>query len=440
MDKFIEDLMVLDAVALEKQHTRGAGVSSLIPIDAATIRLRVDETGALPEPPETAFVQVIRGQITAEMTADEMIYEMMNPRNDSPYGLSPIESLVIIITSSLKAGTYNLAYLTDTNVPEGLFTMPEGWQPQAIQDFQDYFDALMAGNESETRRMKFMPDGKYVPTKKPTDMAFEQFNDWLMKITCALFEVTPIEIGFNPKTGLGGVGFSEVQGDVAEKKGIMPMAKFIEEIFTKIIQEDLGFPDLQFTYTGLIEHDEKSVAELNAILINSGQRTVNELRTDDGLDPIDGLDKPFVTGQVTFLDQESQDASANAKANLQSQLQDTTTETVQEKDKPQGKTTETDASAGKATKRDSESSHVELVSELRTFRKYALARSKAGKSIRAFESEVLPESTVTELNDRVQKSADQEEIKSVFKEYMDDYQINFLADVDRLRKQVAEVI
>lgn len=441
MDRFIEDLMVLDAVAIEKQKNRGNGLANLIPIDAATIRLRVDDSGATPEPPEPAYIQVIRGTTTAELTTDEMIYEMMNPRNDSPYGLAPLESLMIIVTSSLKAGMYNLAYLTDGNTPEGIFTMPDTWQPQQIKDFQEYFDALMAGNEAETRRLKFMPNGQYTATNKPSDMAFQEFNDWLTKITCALFEVSPNEIGFTPKTGLGGKGFEEGQSAVGERKGIAPMAQLIEEIFTRIIQEDLGYPDLAFQYTGLIEHDEKGVAEINAILINSGQRTVNEVRTDDGLKPLDGLDKPFVQGQVTFIDQESQNAKQDAAAAVQGKLSETPPEKEVEEGSSSAKPPEkaTGKSEG-TTKQNPADSHVELVTELRTFRKYALARQKSGKPIRAFVSSVLPEKVVTEMNERVQKAIDEQEVRGIFSEYMQDYQVKFLSDVDKLRKQVAEVI
>lgn len=414
INKFIEDIMVLDAVAIEKQRARNAALYNLIPIDAATIRLRVDESGATPEPPETAYVQLIRGEVTAEWTDDEMIYEMMNPRNDTPYGLAPLESLMIIVNSSLKAGMYNLGYLTDTNLPEGMFTMPDTWQPQQIKDFQEYFDALMAGDETMTRRLKFMPDGKYTPTSKPNDMAFDQFNDWLMKVTCALFEVTPIEIGFNPKTGLGGIGYNEQQGEVAETKGILPMAHLIKDMFTKIIQEELGFPHLAFDFPDLQQKDETALANTNEILIRSGQRTINELRTDAGLDPIDGLDKPFYAGQISYLDQESQDETAAAS---QAALEAKQTaaenpapvvEAIPKEEKPVEDV---------AVKVDNALTfRKKQIEELKTFRKYATKRVKEGKTIRPFVSKVLPLDIVDDLNSAISKSSDIVEIRKSFEE------------------------
>lgn len=422
MNRLIEDLMVLDAVALEKQRNRGYSLINLIPIDAATIRLRVDETGALPAPPEPAYIQVIRGQQVAKLTADEMIYDMMNPRNDTPYGLAPLESLMIIVTSSLKSGMYNLAYLTDGNMPEGFYSMPENWSPQQIKDFQEYFDALMAGDETMTRRLKFMPPGKYEPTKKPEDMAFAEFNDWLMKITCALYEVNPQDIGFSPKGGLGGKGFADVQAEVSKDKGLQPLANFIEEMFTSVIQDDFGFANLRFEFKGLQAKDAKAEAETNEILIRSGQRTIDELRTDEGLDALpDGAgEKPIFAGQITYL----------------GEVPEVETQTEQEnEDKDQPAAPPEDNELEDAQKR-----HVDLVSEMRTFRKYAVGRAKTGKKLRKFESKVLPEDVVAEMNDRLAKAQGVSEVRGVFDEYMQDYQVRFLDDVQTLRQKLNKVL
>lgn len=438
IDKFVEDLLVLDAVALEKQKTRNGKLNTLIPIDASTIRLRVDESGATPEPPEFAYIQIIRGSKSAELTTDEMYYTFMNSRNDSPYGLSPLESLMIIISSSLKAGMYNLAYLTDGNIPEGFYTMPESWTPQNIKDFQEYFDALMAGDETMTRRLKFMPSGDYTPTVKPSDMAFQEFNDWLMKNTCALFDVSPNDIGFSPRTGLGGKGYGEEQSHISERKGLAPLANFIEEFFTKVIQEDLGFADLKFQYTGLVEHDERSVAETNEILIRSGQRTINELRTDEGLKPIEGGDKLIINGQITYLE-EAEVAQQDDKTTVPGKLQ---SEAPEEVDDQEANNT-ADGKPGQskpAAKRDTDFNHLDLVNELRTFRKYALKRIESGKQLRKFESNVLPQEVADEINDRLQKVSDIDEARGIFHEYMDDYRINFLANVEELKSNLKKVL
>lgn len=438
MNKFIEDLMVLDAVAIEKQRTRGGGLFNMIPIDGSTIRLRVDDSGATPEPPEVAYTQVIRGQVTAEWTDDEMIYEMMNPRTDTPYGLAPLESLIVTVMSALQSSVYNLNFLTDTNVPAGFFTLPDTWQPQQIKDFQEYFDALMAGDMARVNRLKFMPQGTYTPTVKPNDMAFKEFNDWLMKLTCALFEVTPMSIGFMPEHGLGGKGLAEEQGNISDEKGLMPLALFIEEIFTRIIQEEFGYDFLKFDFPELRQKDAKSTAELNAILLNSGQRTIDELRTDDGLDPLpDGLGaRPFILGTISYLeDQATADAKAQAsQAASEALAQGVTQETPAE---PQP----TDTVKTDAEKVDNILSlRKQQVDELRVFRKYAINKVKDGRKVRPFVSKILPLDTVEQLNAIVSTAKTAEAVREAFDAPIKDIELLAVDNALEARNRILSLV
>ena len=302
-----------------------------------------------------------------------------------------------------------------------------------IKEFQENWDAAMAGDEMATSRLKFVPGGAggYVPTKKPDDMRFQEFNDWLLKVTCSVFEVMPTEIGFMPKGGLGGKGFTEEASQVENRKAIMPLARFFEEIFTRIIHEDFGFIDLAFSFNGLEEKDAKLDAEVNEILIRSGQRTVNELRTDEGLnaDPSPEADKLFIIGSgVTFL--KSQDEIDQAQA---------TAEAIQTSTAQPQEVAPTEPTQPEVAKSD-RPDHITLVTEMRKFRTMALNRIKKGKSYRSFSSDVLPEEVIAELNQKLEDCTDPELAKGIFNEFMADYQINFLADVVELQKGLEKVL
>ncbi len=410
-NKAIEDVLTLDALALYKQKRLNGELMSLINVDGATIRLRVDQAGNTPEPPEIAYKQVIRGKVLAELTADEMYYEMMNPRSNSPYGLAPLESLLVVVSSSLKAGLHNLSYLTEGNIPEGFFGVPKDWTPQMIKDFQENWDAVMAGDESATRKLRFTPEGSYTATKKPSDMAWESFNEWLLKVTCALFDVQPQEIGFLPKQGLGGKGFSEEQNIITDRKSVKPLANFFTEIWDDVIQNDLGFPYLKFKYLGLETKDEKAHAETNEVLIRSGQRTVDELRSEDGLDPV-GVNKPFIIGNPTFIDEESlTQKQKNAEAMAQAVNQPNT----QPEENPTG---EEDPNTQKR--------HEEIIDEFKKFRKMSIRLIKDGK-YREFQPEFIPEMVASEINKQLKKCKDVSEAKEIFKTAMSNENIEHIA-------------
>ena len=416
IDTMVEDLLVLDAVSIYKRPTMGGKLYNLQVVDAATIKLKVDASGGTPEPPEIAYVQVIRGKEEASFTADEMYYEMLNPRTESPYGLSPLESMILTISTALKSQTANLTMLSEGNIPEGYFGVPDTWSPDKIKEFQEVWDSAIEGNPSAQSKIKFGPQGTYERFIKPEDMRFKELQEWLMKTTCMMFEIPPQELGFtetvNRATG-------EVQQDIGRSSGLIPLANFFEEIFTDVIQVDLGHPDLMFKFKGLENTNEKQKAEVSEIRIRSGYSTVDQERAIDGLDPL-GIDEPFVIGTPTFLKGASEAPVAGSTTDQNSADQAGVNDSE--------------------TQKSAEDVHIQLVTELRAFRKYALKRSIVGKNLLKFNSEVLPKTVVDEINTRLSKADNPEAVKAIFKEFMQDYQVDFLANVVELKKDLAKVI
>lgn len=430
VEVMVEDLLVLDAMAVYKRPTMAGGLYSLDPIDGATIQLTLDGSGRTPEPPDIAYKQIIRGKVISELTADELMYEKMNSRSNSAYGLSPLESLILTVSSALKSELYNLNYLTDGNIPEGFFGVPKEWSTQQIKEFQAMWDAAMAGDPRATSRLRFVPDGAYTPTKKPTDMAFREFNEWLMIKTCAMFEIPPQELGFTQQINKAN---GQTQQEIGVDAGLRPLANFFNEIFTDLVRDDLGFPNLAFKFMIPEARDEKADAETDEIRIRSGQNTINEIRVKNGDETIKDpyADKiMIISGTPTFIDSEEM-ANKAAAAQALADAQANSTDQGAQQNNDKGNSTDDTSTAQKR--------HVDLVTELRAFRKYALTRLKDGKALRKFESSVLPDSATEEINRRLEKCASVDDAKAIFREYFQDYQINFLADVAEFKRSLTKV-
>ncbi len=68
--ELLEDVLVLDAPALELRRNRGGEIIGLDVVDGATIKVLFDETGRRPKPPAPAFEQVIHGRPWKLLTSE----------------------------------------------------------------------------------------------------------------------------------------------------------------------------------------------------------------------------------------------------------------------------------------------------------------------------------------------------------------------------------
>lgn len=285
VDSCLDDLLVLDAVAIYKERNRRGDIVGFLPIDAATIRVIVDESGRIPDPPEPAYEQVVRGEVVARLTKDELYYDMLNPRTYSPYGLAPLESLIIQVATALRIDDYNLSYLTEGNIPEGFIFLPESVASsvQEIEQWQRWFDAFVSGDLGMMRRLKALPgEARYQEIKKPDDMDFKQFQLFLLTATCAAFGVPPYNIGVTESVyKVSG----EVQIELGRDRGLRPLANFFKELFDQMLV-DLGHDDLEFIWTTLEAKDRKIEAEIARQMIPIGAMSVDEWRISEGKEPI----------------------------------------------------------------------------------------------------------------------------------------------------------
>lgn len=331
LDLLIEDTLVLDALCFYKQRTRGGKLLRIIPVDASTIKLRVGLAGERPLAPEIAFEQWIRGKKVAELTTEEMVYERMNPRTDSPYGLSPIETLIITIEASMRATLYNLHYLSDSNVPQGFLNVPDTWTTQQIKEYYEFLNAAISSPKDQAKIFPIPSGATYQATSKPSDFSFQEFFDYLDRKVCTLFDVQPQELGLQLKQYKENAG---QQDKIQIRKGIKPLAYFVEEVFTDIINDDLGYPQYRAKFLGL---DGKYDPETVKTLVPLGVLGVDEARADLGLPKLNV--KPFiVTGagvipvdQIEATHQQSLDTQAN-QIKVSQQLAD-----QKPQDKPQPK-------------------------------------------------------------------------------------------------------
>jgi SPP1 gp7 family putative phage head morphogenesis protein len=283
----IEDVMVLDAGVVYVWARRNGDLYALLPIDGATIEPLQDDHALRPRPPVKAYQQWINGAVHAELTDDQLLYAMMNPRTHSVYGYSPVEAVLHTTYVALRRMT-GAADMMDSNIPAFFGEVPSEWTPEQIQEWQRYWDAMVVNH---TNRGKWGPKGANVQFP-PAHEIDTSFDEWLVHLICAVFDVQPQELGFtadvNRATG-------EVQERIALRRSVRPLAMLIKEIVEGGFART-GHADYQLSFPALDAKDRAEIREDAKAFIPTGVMVPNDLRADLQMEPRSGGDEPFHSG------------------------------------------------------------------------------------------------------------------------------------------------
>src|SRR5271163_2936482 len=275
----LEDLLVIDAATIYPRFTRGGSLYSLDVIDGSTITPLVGEDGRSPEPPDPAYQQVLHGVPAADFSSDELLYLPRNVRSHRLYGMSPVEQIALTVNIALRRDAATLDYYLSGSLPDSFASLPKEWTVDQIRQFQDYFDALMAGNASRRRMVKFMPsDFKLTETRQPP--LKDSYDEWLARVICYAFSVPASAFVSQVNRAT-----SETLRMQEKQEGLAPLKAWIKSALDQVIQVHLSAPDLEFVWVGDDAVDPLQQAQTLNILVSAGIKTREEARADLGLAP-----------------------------------------------------------------------------------------------------------------------------------------------------------
>lgn len=276
----LEDLLVLGSCALYCEEGL-ADCEEVYELDAATIRPITDSYGWPDSGP--CFEQVVMGQRVRTFTRQELMVEELNPVTYSPLGRSPIEWLMLPITTGLKADEWNRTWLTEGTTPGELLQMPEGWTPDQIREFWEFWNEMMdSGGLRERRRLRVAPSGSRLTESKRRDQEFGQLEQWMVRRTCSVFGVSPSAIGYEGET------YKVSQEGARRQTSLVGAGPLLE--FRKALWDDLlerrGFGDLEAVQKSGRDEDALSRARRLTAAAGGPYLTVNEARKEEGLPPL----------------------------------------------------------------------------------------------------------------------------------------------------------
>jgi len=292
----LEDVLVLDAPALEIRRNRGSEIIGLDVVDGSTIKVLIDDTGRRPVPPAPAYEQIIHGRPWRLLTSDELIYTPRNPRPHKAYGFSPVEQILIMVNMGLRRQMMQLQHFTEGNVPPGLLNAPDGWSPEQIRQFQEWFDAILAGNTGSRTRLVWGPSGAQYQAFKEAPYN-DDFDEWLARIVCYAFSLPPT--AFTPQVNRA---TAQTAQEAAQEEGLAPLLGWVKRLIDGVIQDRMGHRDLEFAWSDVRPTDPTDQATILSNYVRDGIYTLNEARDILGLSPVAGGEEPmFLTPQGPIL-------------------------------------------------------------------------------------------------------------------------------------------
>ena len=278
--KVLEDLLVIDAVAIYPRLTKGGGLYSLDLLDGGTIKRVLDGGGRTPLPPDPAYQQVLKGLPAVDYTSDDLLYFKRNSRTNRIYGYSPVEQVIMTVNIALRRQISQLQYYTEGNIPEAIAGVPETWSMDTLQQFQLYWDTMLEGNTAQRRHMKFVPlDASKIHFPK-SEVMKDQFDEWLARIICFAFSISPTALV--KETNRATANSTQA---AAQSEGLIPTLNYIKNMLDIIIQRCLKNDSVEFKWLMKTELAPLEQAQVDDIYIKNNVMSIDEVRSNLGLDP-----------------------------------------------------------------------------------------------------------------------------------------------------------
>ncbi len=284
-EQVLEDVIVGGFGAMEVEATGDAQLPlALWPVDGATLRMKTDWDGS---PGSVRYVQVtgkLGPEGTIELNDDEIIYLRLNPRTFTPFGLGRLEVAFEAVNAFLGAHRYASKLASNSVVEYALWLQnvtPEHHE-RLIRWWQDEIEGtgrvpiLSVENKPEVLRFGGGTDA---------DLRL-QWQECLLRVIADAFDLPPQYLGVERDVNRS---TAAEMADQAFQQAIVPTARLFAEYLTRdAIAKKLGWNDLEFVYTDVDSSgDEMEEAQIQAILLQNGVLTVNEVRRMRGLPPIE---------------------------------------------------------------------------------------------------------------------------------------------------------
>ena len=296
IEQVVEDLLICGAGAVEHQ-LGGDQIRPLWmwPVDALSIQVFAGWSGDNSDPRywQALGYGNVGGVQGRPIRNDELVYIRLDPSNETPFGLGAIE--VAFATINRLLGVQDFAGKVASNATPQTLLFFEGLAAEDLDKIRVYWR-----NEVEGRGNVpiFGGDGKVTDVKlrgNDDDALFLKFQEILVREIFAAVGVSPQNAGIEKDVNRN---TAEVAEDRDWRMTIVPVAKRCAMYLNReIVEESLGFSQIEFKWVGLDRDDEEASANIFEIRYKNNAITPNQERARLNQPP---LESPW--GDLLYVD------------------------------------------------------------------------------------------------------------------------------------------
>jgi hypothetical protein len=296
--ELVHEQLVYDAPAIYVRRTIGGDVYRLEVVKGKTIQPKIDITGRMPDPPNVAYQQILKGVPAINYTSEELIYWPRNRRTGRRYGYSPVQQVIMTVNIAIRREVAKFSYFTEGNIPEALCSVPEGWTPDQIERFQVIFDALQADQRTKSK-LKFVPGGMNFQQTRSDSALMGAVDEWLARVICYAFSLPPL-----PFVQQMNRATADTSNDAALSEGLQPMMLWAKDLLDHIGQRSFGYDDIEWVWDEIDDVDPAEQQVRDIELVKAGLKSIDQCLIERGEDPIGMSHAIFGIGPlgVMFID------------------------------------------------------------------------------------------------------------------------------------------
>jgi hypothetical protein len=314
------DALTFGHVAVEKVKTRGGGLHRFRPLPAESMylinkALSKDQVSSnamknyqLTRPKsdndpkanqvinqvENEFIKYVQisydNRPLATFGDEDCIFKLFNPQNFADslgYCYSPLELAIINITNHMNVENYNSNFFTHGYAARGVLHLKGTVTQQQLANFRRTFYNSITGHQNAWRTpiVAGLDEVQWVPmSANAREMEYLNYNNHLMRILCAQFQIDPVELGLDYLISSNGrapmqQASNEYKITYSRERGLIPLLMFIEDLINNdimpAIDKDLSLK-YKFVFTGMTEETPQTeIAQMQAEM--TVWKTMNDL-------------------------------------------------------------------------------------------------------------------------------------------------------------------